>query len=460
MRVLGINGGFRPGYQDTSAVLAQDGKVTGAVEEERFTRIKHAPGQIPEKSVDWLIKKDNISLQDIDLIASHGSTFGEEFESRLKKYFLYYFKHCPPIFRVHHHLAHAASAYYASGFDQSMILTTDNSGDGVSTQTAVGSKGKIKILKKWNRPQSLGIFYSMMTQFCGFRKDSDEYKLMGLSAYGDPNCYDLNKILSIKQGGYELNEDCLFGIKSGQPQPHRQEALFSDQLIKLLNIEPRSPYEPITQAYKDISASSQKCLETALIEIVTQLYQETKIKNLCLAGGVALNCLANQKLAELSFIDNIYVQPASSDAGVSLGSAYLGALELGDSPKTMDHCYLGPSFNNSSILDELKLCQVSFTSLEEPAQKTAELIAEGKVVGWFQGAMEFGPRALGARSILASPFEKNMKDILNSKVKFREEFRPFGPSLLLEEKRPYFRVPSQRASLYDSDFLYKRIMEK
>ena len=434
MLVLGINGGFRSGYQDTSAVLVRDGKVTRAVEEERFTRVKHAPGQIPEKSIDWILKKENISLNDIKRIAVHGSTFGEEFSDRLKKYFQYYFKHCPPIFKFHHHLAHSASAYYASGFDQSMILTVDNSGDGCSTQTAIGSKGKIKVLKRWKRPQSLGIFYSMMTQFCGFRKDRDEYKLMGLSAYGDPSRYDLNKILSIKEGNYELNEDFLFKIQPGRPQAHKQEMLFSKQLESFLKVKARSPFSPITKEYKDLAASSQKHLEKALIEIVTDLYKETKIRNLCLSGGVALNCLANQKIAELDFIDNIYIQPASSDAGISLGAAYLACLDLGDEPQAMDHVYLGPSFDNSSIFDSLKLCQVPFTELKEPAQKTAELIAQKKIVGWFQGAMEFGPRALGARSILASPFEKNMKDILNSKIKFREEFRPFGPSLLIEEK--------------------------
>ena len=182
-------------------------------------------------------------------------------------------------------------------------------------------------------------------------------------------------------------------------------------------MEPLSPGEKITQAYKDISASSQKYLEQALIEIVTDLHQKTQIRNLCLAGGVALNCLANQKLAELSFIDNIYIQPASSDAGVSLGAAYLGSLETGDIPQPMEHCYLGPSFDNSSILNALTLCQIPFESTDEPEKTAAKLIAKGKVVGWFQGAMEFGPRALGSRSILANPFEKNMKDILNSKNK-------------------------------------------
>ena len=434
MLVLGINGGFRPGYHDTSAVLIKNGEIIYAVEEERLTRIKHAPGQIPEKSIYWILKQNNISIHDIGLIASHGITFGEEFESQLKKYFQHYFNKCPPIFRVHHHLAHAASTYYASGFDKSMILTVDNSGDGISTQTAVGSEGQINILKQWKRPQSLGIFYSMMTQFCGFKKDAGEYKLMGLSAYGNPDHYDLSEILSIQKGGYKLNENFLSYIKPGEPQPHKQEPLFSDRLITHLQIKPRSPYSEITQNYKDISASSQKYLEKALIEIVKDLYQTTKIKNLCLAGGVALNCLANQKLAELNFIDNIYIQPASSDASVSLGAAYLGCLESGDHPKAMNHNSLGPYFDNSSIFDTLKLCRISFSTLDEPDKTAAKFITQGKVVGWFQGAMEFGPRALGFRSILADPFNKNMKNILNSKIKFREEFRPFGLSLLIEEK--------------------------
>ena len=216
-------------------------------------------------------------------------------------------------------------------------------------------------------------------------------------------------------------------------------------------MEPRPPGKEITQVYKDVSASSQKYLEQALIEIVTDLHQTTKIRNLCLAGGVALNCLANQKLAELSFIDNIYIQPASSDAGVSLGAAYLGGLEMGNIPQPMEHCYLGPSFDNSSILNALTLCQIPFESTDEPEKTAAKLIAKGKIVGWFQGAMEFGPRALGSRSILANPFEKNMKDILNSKIKFREEFRPFGPSLLIEEKSRILESPLKGTLLYDNN---------
>lgn len=442
MLILGINGGFRPGYQDISAALCKGGKILYAVEEERLTRIKHAPGQVPEKSIQWILKEGNISLHDVDLIASHGVSFGEEFEERLKKHFLFYFKTCPPIFRVHHHLAHAASAYYASGFSNSMIVTVDNSGDGVSTQIATGEGDNIKILEQRKRPQSLGLFYSMITQFCGFRRDTDEYKLMGLSAFGKPNYLEaLGKVLQIGKGSYNLEESYLSGLKPGQPQPHRQEALFSDKLPKILKLEPRSPYEPLNQSYKDLASSAQKLLEVALVELVSDLHKKTGLKNLSLAGGVALNCLANQKLAELDFIDNIYVQPASSDAGVSLGAAYLGSQKLGCSPKSLENVYLGPAFSNQKIFDVLKLCQISFTSINNPEEVAAAEVANGKVMGWFQGRMEFGPRALGSRSILANPFESNMKDQLNSKIKFREAFRPFGPSLLIEEKENILESP-------------------
>ena len=441
MLALGINGGFRPGYQDVSAALLRDGKAARAVEEERLNRIKYAPGQMPEKAIQWILKKENLSLRDISLVGAHGATFGAEFELRLKKYLQFRFGYSPPILRVHHHLAHAASAYYASGFKEAAILTADSSGDGVSTQTAVGSRGKIRILKQYKRPQSLGLFYSMMTQFCGFQKDSDEYKLMGLSACGKPDHYDLDFILAVRKGGYELDESFLSEIKPGGPQPSKQEPLFSGKLAKALKMEPRRREQPIAEKYKNLAASAQRQLEKALVEIVSDLRRETKMKNLCLAGGVALNCLANQKLAELDFIENLYVQPASSDAGVSLGAAYLAGLELGDRPLRMESAYLGPSYSNSEIFNDLKACQASFKELGDPEITAAGKILSGEIIGWHQGAMEFGPRALGARSILASPFDRDMKSKINAKVKFRESFRPFGPSLLIEDKEEILESP-------------------
>lgn len=440
MLVLGISGGFHQGCQDSSAVLMRDGKLILACEEERLNRIKYAPGQMPEKAIQWILEEAKISIQDIDLVGVHGSTFGEEFKKRLKSYFNFRFQHAPPLLRFHHHLAHAASAYYASGFPSAMILTMDNSGDGVSTQAGVGSEGKIKVLEQYKRPQSLGLFYSMMTQFCGFQKDSDEYKLMGLSSYGQPN-YDLNPILSIEKGSYELNEDFIASMKPGRPQPHKQEPLFSDKLISHLKLKPRRPTDPITQAYKDLAASVQYQLEKAVIELVTDLYKKTKIDHLCLAGGVALNCLANQKLADLDFIKNIYIQPASSDAGISLGAAYLGCLELEDKTLPMDSPFLGPSYSNAEIFKELKSCEAPFKEIDNPEETGAKKLSQNKIIGWHQGAAEFGPRALGNRSILANPFDKSAKDKVNSKIKFRESFRPFGVSLLAEDKSDLLDSP-------------------
>ena len=440
MLTLGVNGGFRVGYQDASAVLIRNGKVILACEEERLNRIKYSPGQMPEQSIQWMLDKENLSIHDIDLIGTHGSTFGEDFEISLRNYFRFRFGYSPSILRVNHHLAHSASTYYASGFAEAMILTVDGSGDGISTQTSVGLNGKIKILDQYARPQSLGLFYSLMTQFCGFKRDSDEYKLMGLSAYGEPR-YDLSFVLSIKDGGYELNEDYIAEIKPGQAQPHKQEPLFSDKLVKKLKLGPRKPTDPITEDYKDLSASTQFQLEKALVEIITDLYKKTKINNLCLAGGVALNCLANQKLAQLDFIKSIYIQPASSDAGISLGGAYLASLELGDKVFSMEDVYLGPSYSNSEIFKELKACDIPFRELAEPEAIAAKKISKEKILGWHQGSMEFGPRALGARSILANPFDKNAKHKVNSKVKFRENFRPFGLSLLIEDKEEILESP-------------------
>ena len=440
MFVLGINGGFRPGYQDISACLLRDGQVIGAVEEERLNRIKHAPGMLPSKAVQWLLNKEGISLADIDLVATHGESFGPGFESLLKAWFRFRWGHSPPVLRVHHHLAHAAGAYYGSGFDEAMILTVDNSGDGLSAQTAVGSKGKIELLRQYKRPQSLGLFYSMMTQFCGFQRDRDEYKLMGLSAYGQPD-YDLSFVLKVGSGSYKLNEDYLVEIKQGQSQPHIELPLFSDRLAKALRLQPRLPHQPLSKQHKNLASSCQFQLEKALVEIVTELYRRTNKTKLCLSGGVALNCLANQKLAELDFIEDIYVQPSSSDAGISLGAGWLAGLELGKEPVAPGHTCFGPSYTDGEIFKELKACGIPFKKLDNISAGAAQEILKGKIIGWFQGAMEFGPRALGCRSVLADVFDPGMKDKINQKVKFREAFRPFGPSVLAEDKEAILDSP-------------------
>ncbi len=437
MYILGINGGVRPGYQDIAACLIKDGQIICAVEEERLNRIKFSPGQLPELAVHECLKSAGISINDVDFIASHGITWGEEYAVKLRDYLRYTFGYAPPIEFVHHHDAHAASAFYGSGFDKAMIITLDASGDGVSTQFMIGEGKQMKLVKRIERPNSLGIFYSLITQFCGFRRDSDEYKLMGLAAYGDPNAYDLSEMLSVNNGEYRLNQEFLKPIIPGQSQPSRQEMGFSDKLIDLLGNK-RLKHEPIEQKHKDIAASAQKLLEDVIVEIVTDFNNTTGLRKICLAGGVSLNCVANQKIMNLPFIEDIYIQPAASDAGVALGAAMMVSAQKGIIPQTINSALLGPEFSNDEIEQALKNINVKYKKVENIAKHAAEYIYQNKVIAWFQDKLEFGPRALGARSIIANPAMPDVKNIINRKIKFRESYRPFCPSVTLDSFKQYF----------------------
>lgn len=446
MKILGINGGVRMGYQDTSAALVIDGKLMAAVEEERLNRIKHAPGQLPEWSIRNVLASEGLDIHDIDAVASHGSTWGDTYEEVLRGYFTHSFGHCPKIVRVHHHDAHAASAFFASGFNEAMVLTMDSSGDGVSTQLAAGSGSCIRTLERFERPDSLGMFYSLITQFCGFVRDRDEYKLMGLAAYGDPERFEFDWLLTPNSGRYALNPIYFKEVKPGQPQGTRQEMMFSERLTERLGPR-RLPHAPLTQFYMDVAAGAQRQLETTAIALVNRLHRRTGLTKLCLAGGVALNCVANGKLMNLEFIDDIYVQPGSSDAGISVGAALWVAAANGDRPLPVPDAYLGPSFSNQDIESALKITQLTAEPVDDPAAVAADRIAADKIVGWFQGRMEFGPRALGSRCILASALNPGMKDILNHKIKFRESFRPFCPSVREEDFDDYF-VGKQKSAPY------------
>ncbi len=451
MYILGINGGVRPGYQDTAACLLKNGVISCAVEEERLNRIKFSPGQLPELSIIECLRQSGIKIHQLDYIASHGITWGDEYAQKLKDYFIFTFGHCPEIKFVHHHDAHAASAFFGSGFDNSMIITYDNSGDGISTQLAVGQGDKIIVEKRKERPDSLGIFYSILTQFCGFRRDSDEYKLMGLAAYGNKDAHDFNEILSYKDGDYKVNRDFIKTIKPGESQPSRQEMLFSDQLIKLLGNK-RLKNEPVSSKYIDIAASAQKHLEDVVIDMVTAFHKRTGLRKICLAGGVALNCLVNQKIMELDFIDDIYVSPASGDAGVAQGAAMFISSQKGIKPAPVSTALLGPVFNNDEIEKTLKNVNVKYQKHLDVTGYTAGLIAMNKVVGWFRDKMEFGPRALGARSILANPAMFDVKRILNEKIKYRENFRPFCPSVTLENHKNYFKGKAEKSPFMNITF--------
>lgn len=438
MYILGINGGVRMGYQDISAVLLKDGKVIAAIEEERVSRVKHAPHQLSEKAITEVLDIAGIDITDIDIVATHGETWGDDYQNALEGYFKDTFGHTPTIKRYHHHTCHGASAYYASGFDEAIVISIDGSGDGVCTQVCLGKAGNMEVLSRMSRPNSLGIFYSVITQYCGFVKDSGEYKLMGLSSYGDGSKVDMSALLQLTdKGQYEFDTKYLVKIEPGQPQPSRQQAFFSQDLIDLLGPN-RTKSMKLDQRFMNIAASAQHKLEEALLHVAKYYVEQAGIKKICLAGGVALNCVANQKLMDSGIADEIFVQPASSDAGISLGAAWLAANDEGFAIPKPENVYWGRTYSNDQIKDTLEQLNVPFAYVEDPSLAAAEAISKGKVVGWFQGGDEFGPRALGCRSILADPTDPEMQSRVNLKIKFRESFRPFCPSVLEEDSHIYF----------------------
>jgi len=441
MYVLGINGGLRLGYQDVSAVLMKDSQIVAAVEEERIAREKHAPGRLSEKSIVEVLRIAGITMHEVDVVATHGITWNDGFEENLRKYLTARFGHAPHIERHHHHDCHAASAFYASGFENALTFTADGSGDGSSSRIYDCRDGEMRLLAEFKRPDSLGIYYSVVTQYCGFVRDSDEYKLMGLAPYGDATKFDFSKTLMVTEGGFKLNEHILRPILPGAPQTTKQEPAYSNELIALLGgISPRLREQEMSQHYKDVAASAQKRLEDVMVEVIGHWMTKTGNVNLCLAGGVALNCAASRQLAEQLKPHALFVQPASSDAGISLGAAYLSTVSNDCVPEPMTTVSLGRNYSEEEIAEQLDLFGLTYRKVN-PAKTAAECVAEGKVVGWFQGKEEFGPRALGYRSIIASAVGPKMKSRINAKIKFRESFRPFCPSVLEEDLHFHFETP-------------------
>lgn len=437
MYILGINGGLRQGYQDVSAVLVKDGGIIAAVEEERLSRVKSSAGRLPYLSVLEVLNIGGITIEQVDELAFHGSTWNG-FDDKLEKYFNRNFGYCPPVKKHHHHDCHAASAFFASPFQNALIISMDGSGDGISLQISVGKGSEISTIYRAERPNSLGIYYTMITQYCGFIKDRDEYKLMGLSSYGNRNAFTFDWLIDFKDGELILDQDYLVEILPGQPAPHRDEMMYNTKFIEKFDQPGRIPKSPISDFYKDIAASAQYHFEKLLLKIAEYFVQQTGLRNVCLAGGSALNCVANQQLMNADFVEGIYIQPASSDAGISLGAAWLSALEHGQQPKAPSDTYLGSRYSNQEIETILDACHLSYKKLDDPAMTAADFIAQNKVIGWFQNAMEFGPRALGNRSILANPCHREIQNIVNKKIKLREGFRPFCPSVLEEDTTLYF----------------------
>lgn len=460
MKILGLSGGFRQGYQDSAACLVVDGMVKSAIEEERLNRIKFSPGRLPFLSIQEIMRINNLQFSEIDCIAFHGETWGNEFQQRIEAYFKNHFGSCPKIVRYHHHNCHAASTYYASGFNNATVITYDNSGDGISLQIMKGENGKLSLIKRINRPDSLGLFYQIITQYCGFVKDSDEYKLMGLSSYGNRDKFNFEWLINFNEGELEINKQYIHVPKPGEASPHKDEMVYTKAFIEKIGQERRIPNTELQQYYKDVAASAQRHFEKLLIDIIKYYSNKTGFKKICIAGGSALNCVANQKIMNANFVDNLFVQPAAGDAGISLGAAWLCSNDYGKVPIKTSNTYLGNEYSDHEIEGILNTNKINYTYTQNPPEQAAKAISNNQVIGWFQGAMEFGPRALGNRSILASAINPKMQEIVNRKIKFRESYRPFCPSVLEEDVFQYFEGKNSTSNYMTITYNIKEEMKK
>jgi carbamoyltransferase len=466
-------------YHDSAAALLKDGHVIAAVEEERFSR-KKFDDSFPKMAIEWCLKEAKITPSEIHSVAFYDKPV-LKFERLLDNYItvsprgLFSFLDTIPkwlhkrlwiknditkllkgfkgdIIFPEHHMSHAAHTFYTSPFDESAILTVDGVGEWTTTSFGYAKNNSIKLTNDIRWPHSLGLFYSAFTYFLGFQVNEGEYKLMGLSAYGKPKYYDLilDNLIDVKKDGSIHLDMSYFAF-------HYDKVMTNDLFAKLFGISPRKKDEKAEQIHFDIGASAQKVLEDILLKMVNHVYEKFKMKNLCLGGGVALNGVANYRILKESSFDNVHIPPSPGDGGSAVGCAqYLYHIHHNnqrivekDMGKTIrENVYVGTSYYDEKITEFLDSKKISYEKLEriELLKKVAQLIADGNIVGWYQGKMEWGPRALGCRSILADPRKAEMKDILNEKIKHRESFRPFAPSILEEYVSEYFEI--DRSSPY------------
>ena len=461
-------------YHDSAACILIDGEIVAAAQEERFTRKKHDPSY-PHHAIEFVLKYANLKLSEVNQIVFFEKPF-LKFERLLETYvafapkgFVSFAKAMPlwikeklfqknvlfqklknhdsnyksdkNIFFSDHHLSHAASAFFPSPFDEAVILTADGVGEWATTTVAVGKNEKLEIKKEIHFPHSLGLLYSAFTYYTGFKVNSGEYKLMGLAPYGNPIYLDkVKKLIDLKEDGTFRLDQKYFNYATGLTMTNKK----FDDLFGQKSRDPKN--ERLTQFHMDIAASIQKVTEEVMINLAKSIRKEYGNKNLCLAGGVALNCVANGKILEEKIFDNVWIQPAAGDAGGSLGAALaLWHIDQGNkrsvnSNDDMKGSYLGTEFKQDEIEKELKTAGANFEifNYEELIDKTAGFLSNEKAIGWFQGRMEFGPRALGGRSIIGDPRSDKMQKNLNLKVKYRESFRPFAPSVLREDLSEWF----------------------
>jgi len=466
-------------YHDSAAALVVDGKIVAAAQEERFSRRKH-DSRYPFNAVEFVLKEGKLKLSDIDYIAFYEKPF-LKFERLLETYVAFApkgfksfsmsmpiwlknklfqkkmlfkefkkhdkkFDNMEKIYFSEHHFSHAASAFYPSPFKKASILTLDGVGEWATTTMAVGDGNNLEISKEIHFPHSIGLLYSAFTYYTGFKVNSGEYKVMGLAPYGEPKYKKkiLDELIDLKEDGtYRLNMN-YFNYATGL-------TMTNEKFSRLFGQPVRNPSKDLlTQFHMNIAASIQSVTEEIVLKLAKSISKEHNNKNLCMAGGVALNCVANGKILKEKIFENIWIQPAAGDAGGALGAALaiwykeLNNKRLNYENDDMQGSYLGPSFNDNEIEVKLKDLKATFEkfSEEELLKITAEELSKEKTVGWFQGKMEFGPRALGARSIIADPRSDKMQKKLNLKIKFRESFRPFAPAVIREDLSDWFELNS------------------
>jgi len=473
MRVLGISAY----YHDSAAAIVREGEIVAAAQEERFTRKKH-DSSFPRHAVQYCLDAEGVSLDDVDYIVFYDKPF-LKFERLLETYLAFAprglrsFQMAIPLWIreklfqkdllakqlrqishskniegkllfSEHHMSHAASAFFPSPFEEALVLTMDGVGEWSTTSVAIGRGNHLEMTREIHFPHSLGLLYSAFTYYTGFRVNSGEYKLMGLAPYGEPKYTSkiLDNLVDLKPDGSFRLDMKYFDYCTGLTMTNaRFDALFG--------LPARKPEELLTPVHMDLAASIQNVLEEIVLRMTRSLAQETGMRNLCLAGGVALNCVANGKILRDGRFDRIWIQPAAGDAGGALGAALAAYHLYKGQPRTintstdgMKGAYLGPDFSQQEIERRLIAAGAAFTTLtdEELIEASAEALADGKALGWFQGRMEFGPRALGARSILGDARSPSMQSVLNLKVKYRESFRPFAPSVLREDVSDWFEM--------------------
>ena len=441
MYVIGISSGLKHGHHDGGAVLMRDGELVAASEEERFTLAKHARGELPRGAIRFCLKQAGITIRDVDYVCSPLKTY-PRYDRRLKDYFEFHFGYSPPIELYDHHLCHAASTYYGSGFPEATIICVDNSGDSSSGGVFHGVGREIREVERFGRHNSLGLYYGMMTQYLGYQMTNDEYKVMGLASYGKPEFVDrFEKILRPNGIQFEFDRSLDKRLRDAEIYTTdfstRQERIFTEALEELLGPR-RLAGTPLDERLRNIAASAQRQLELVLTDMVRAAIERTGCGNLTLAGGVALNCKANMEILHEPSVGRLYVPPVPHDAGVALGAAMLKIAEHGHKFQPIRHAYFGPEYDAGGIRRTLEQVGARYIALDDPVDRAVDDLKAGKTVGWFQGRMEFGPRALGNRSILADPRSADMKDRINATIKYREEFRPFCPSVLAEEQGRYF----------------------